>query len=76
MSNDHVFDMADVFSSSGWTRATACGPDGGNCVEVNRGVTGVVALRDSKRSQSPVLVFEDHEWRSFLTAACANHYDR
>jgi hypothetical protein len=67
--------MAGVFSSSGWKRAAMCGPDGGNCVEINLCVAGLVAIRDSKRSRSPVLVFDDHEWRSFLTAARAGQYE-
>jgi hypothetical protein len=68
--------LAGVFSSSGWKRAAACGPDGGNCVEVNLSVAGRVAVRDSKRSRSPVLVFDDYEWQSFLTAAHAGWYCR
>lgn len=69
------FVMADVYSSSGWRPASACGPDGGNCVEVNLSVAGLVAVRDSKLPRPPVLVFDDHEWRSFLTAARAGQYD-
>jgi hypothetical protein len=67
--------MAGVFSSCDWKRAAACGPDGGNCVEVNLAVAGVVAVRDSKRSPCPVLVVDDHQWRSFLSAARAGQYD-
>lgn len=76
MSRGNAFDMVGVFSSSGWKRAALCGPDGGNCVEVNLSVAGHVAVRDSKRGRSPVLVFHDHEWLSFLTAARAGKYDR
>lgn len=75
MSRYNQFGMDDVFSSSRWTQASACGPDGGNCVEVNLSVAGRVAIRDSKRSRSPVLVFDDQEWLSFLTAARAGQYD-
>lgn len=75
MSRGNACDMAGVFSPDDWKRAATCGPDGGNCVEVNLSLAGVVALRDSKRSRSPVLVVGDHEWRSFLTAARAGQYD-
>ncbi|MGH3907537.1 MAG: DUF397 domain-containing protein [Pseudonocardiaceae bacterium] len=75
MNRDNPFGMADVFSPSGWKPASACGPDGGNCVEVNFSVAGLVAVRDSKPPRSPILVFDDHEWRSFLTAAHAGQYD-
>ena len=68
------FVMADV-CSSGWRRASACGPDGGNCVEVNLAVAGLVAVRDSKPPRSPVFIFDDHEWRCFLTAVRAGQYD-
>lgn len=74
MSRDYALDAAGVFPAGNWIRATACGPDGGNCVEVNLGVAGRVALRDSKRSRSPVLVCDYHEWRSFLTVVCADRY--
>lgn len=76
MSRYNPIGMADAFSSSGWTQASACGPDGGNCVEINLSVAGLVAIRDSKPSRSPVLVFDDHEWLSFLTAARVGQYDR
>lgn len=75
MSRDNPFGMADVFSFSGWKHASACGPDGGNCVEVNLSVAGLVAVRDSKPPRFPVFVVGDDEWRSFLTAARAGQYD-
>lgn len=67
--------MADAFLSSSWRRATNCGPDGGNCVEVNISVADLVAVRDSKPFQSAVLVFHYDEWRCVLSAACAGQYD-
>ncbi len=75
MNRYNPFGMADVFSSSGWKQASACGPDGGNCVEVNLSVAGLIAVRDSKLPRSPVLVVDDDEWHSFLTAARAGQYD-
>jgi hypothetical protein len=62
------------FPVDGWRSATPCGPDGGNCVEVNlaaRGAAGgieIVGIRDSKPVTSPVLVFAGTGWRSFLAA--------
>lgn len=76
MDRCNALGLAGVLSSSGWDRAAACGPDGGNCVEVNFSVAGHVAVRDSKRYQSPVLVFHDYEWQSFLIAARAGRYGR
>jgi hypothetical protein len=61
-----------VLPIDGWRSATRCGPNGGNCVEVNlaaRDTTGVVGVRDSKPDQSGVLAFGPTGWRSFLVAA-------
>ena len=49
-----------------WESAEYCGPNGGNCVEVNLGVRGVVGVRDSKPVASPVLTFGDAGWGAFL----------
>jgi hypothetical protein len=61
----------------GWRRASRCGPNGGNCVEVNRAVSnadGVVGVRDSKPHNGPALVFEASRWRSFLTDAIGGNF--
>lgn len=55
----------------GWRSATRCGPNGGNCVEVNLARADsahVVGIRDSKPSSGPVLLFGSAGWRSFLGA--------
>jgi uncharacterized protein DUF397 len=52
----------------GWRTASRCGPNGGNCVEVNVGA-GIVGVRDTKPADSPVLVIGGAGWRSFLAAA-------
>jgi hypothetical protein len=70
------FTANEVFPRSGWEAPAHCGPNGGNCVEVNLGTKGVVGLRDSKLSTGPVLVFDDIEWRAFLTSARAGQFDR
>jgi hypothetical protein len=43
--------------------------DGGdnNCLEVADNCPGTVPVRDSKRSDSPVLVFRSDSWASFVT---------
>jgi hypothetical protein len=56
----------------GWRSATRCGPNGGNCVEVNLAASSaasIVGVRDSKPDHSPVLAFGPSDWRSFVTAA-------
>jgi Domain of unknown function (DUF397) len=69
-----LLDLASAFWSGGWKRAARCGPDGGNCVEVNCSVTGFVAVRDSKLFASPVLAFGDDQWRCFVKAVCTGRY--
>jgi hypothetical protein len=61
--------IADAFPVDAWKAATFCGPNGGNCVEVNRGARGIIGMRDSKPTAGPVLAFDDEEWGAFLDAA-------
>jgi hypothetical protein len=68
--------VAETFPAGEWQLPEFCGPNGGNCVEVNLGVAGMVGLRDSKLSAGPVLVFDDDEWTAFLASARAGQYDR
>jgi hypothetical protein len=56
---------------------SACGPDGGNCVEVNlaaRDAAGIVGIRDSKPDAGPALVFGASGWRAFLTGTVTDKY--
>lgn len=57
-----------VLPVDGWRRARRCGPNGGNCVEVNT-TSSVVGVRDSKALAGPVLIFGAAGWRSFVSAA-------
>ena len=70
--------MAPVFPVESWVRSSFCGPNGGNCVEVNRGAgsragshTGV---RDSKPAVSPVLVFAAAGWANFVEQVRADRF--
>jgi hypothetical protein len=58
----------DVFPDDGWASAKLCGPNGGNCVEVNLGGRGAVGLRDSKSAGGPALAVDDAGWGRFLAA--------
>jgi len=68
--------IADAFPVDAWQAATFCGPNGGNCVEVNRAVRGIIGMRDSKPTAGPVLAFDDEEWGAFLVAAKSGRLDR
>jgi hypothetical protein len=50
-----------------WRKSSRSGSNGGQCVEVARNLPGIVAVRDSKHSDGPVLTFAAHEWRSFIS---------
>jgi hypothetical protein len=55
--------------ADGWRTAGRCGPNGGNCVEVNlAGVSRMVGIRDTKPDHSPVLLVPSPSWHSFLAA--------
>lgn len=41
--------------------------NGSTCVEVARNLPGIVAVRDSKNRQGPVLTFTPQQWRTFMT---------
>jgi len=50
--------------ASGWRKSSRSGDNG--CVEVAADLVGVVAVRDSKETAGPVLLFPPAAWRSFL----------
>lgn len=70
MKTHNPSEHAADFPPRAWKRATPCGPDGGNCVEVNLSPTGYVGVRDSKPAVSALLIFTEHAWRRFLGSAC------
>jgi len=60
--------MADPevdLSRAVWHKSTRSN-NGGACVEVARNLPGVVAVRDSKHREGPVLIFGTDQWQSFL----------
>jgi hypothetical protein len=48
-----------------WRKASYSGSNGGGCVEIARNLPGVVAVRDSKDPDGPVLAFAPDQWRAF-----------
>ena len=58
-----------------WRRSSRCGSHG-SCVEVSDLADGAVAVRDGKTPErSPILVFTDEEWRSFISGVKAGEFD-
>jgi hypothetical protein len=68
--------VGHAFRDDAWESAAYCGPNGGNCVEVNLGVRGVVGVRDSKSVVGPLLAFENAGWGVFLEAARSGRLGR
>jgi Domain of unknown function (DUF397) len=48
-----------------WHKSSHSGQNG-NCVEVAANLPGVVAVRDSKDPEGPVLVVTGEQWRGFV----------
>ncbi|WP_200210394.1 DUF397 domain-containing protein [Micromonospora coerulea] len=51
-----------------WRKSTRSGGNGGNCVEVATNLPGIVAVRDSKDSSGPALIFTPRSWDDFVIA--------
>ncbi len=49
-----------------WRKASRSGNNGGNCVEVADNLPGVIAVRDSKDPDGPVLRFSGSDWAAFV----------
>lgn len=65
--------MADV-TNAVWRKSSYSSGNGGACVEVARNLPDVVAVRDSKNSEGPALVFTPQEWRAFLDGVRADEF--
>lgn len=53
-------------TTNGWKRARACSPAGDNCVEVNLSRSGLPSVRDSKRADGAILIFQATSWADFV----------
>jgi hypothetical protein len=61
--------------NSSWQKSVLSEPNGGNCVEIQRGPDGV-RVRDTKLGpDSPVLYFTDLEWECHLLAVKGGQHD-
>ncbi|WP_326946900.1 DUF397 domain-containing protein [Amycolatopsis sp. NBC_01307] len=67
---------AAAFDPAGWQRSPRCGPDQGDCVEINFTRPGLVAIRDTKLANSPALVFTVSEWNSFTSGLHQDDFQR
>jgi Domain of unknown function (DUF397) len=58
-----------------WRKSSYSGNGGGNCVEVASNMPGVVAVRDSKNPDGPVLTVETAGWREFIADVKTGRHD-
>ena len=59
-----------------WRKSSRSGDNGGNCVEVARNLPGIVAVRDSKNLNGPVLTLGPAGWQDFIADVKAGQHDR
>jgi uncharacterized protein DUF397 len=64
-------DAPDFNPSRAVWRTSSFSNNGGACVEVADNLPGNVAVRDSKDSDGPVLIFGRDSWRNFIRTAKA-----
>ncbi|GAA3020265.1 hypothetical protein GCM10010519_56850 [Streptomyces lactacystinicus] len=57
-----------------WRRSTRNG-QGGQCIEVADGFSGVMPVRDSKDPGGPALLFPAPAWQAFVTAVRTGEFD-
>ncbi|WP_031516612.1 DUF397 domain-containing protein [Streptomyces sp. NRRL F-5123] len=57
-----------------WRKSSYSNSDGGECVEVADGVTGLVPVRDSKDPEGPALLFGADAWVAFVGAVKAGEF--
>jgi hypothetical protein len=58
--------MADL-TGARWHKSTRSGSNGGDCVEVADNLPDLVAVRDSKDPDGPVLIFGRDTWIAFIS---------
>lgn len=76
MQREHSQQGTADFRGDGWKTARACGPNGGNCVEVNLTSPNAVGVRDTKRWTGDVeLAVSPASWQTFLGSARTGRFD-
>lgn len=58
-----------------WRKASYSTTNGGGCVEVAANLPGIVAVRDSKDPDGPVLTIKDARWGDFIAEVKAGQHD-
>ncbi|MFI0038534.1 DUF397 domain-containing protein [Streptomyces mutabilis] len=53
--------------SATWRKSSHSAGDGGDCLEIATGISGVIPVRDSKNPLGPRLTFRADAWASFVS---------
>ncbi|MFC4070393.1 DUF397 domain-containing protein [Actinoplanes subglobosus] len=64
-----------ALASADFRKSTRSGPNCDNCVEVAF-VGDTIAVRDSKNTEGPVLLFTTAEWDAFVDGAKEGEFNR
>ncbi|QOC89797.1 DUF397 domain-containing protein [Micromonospora craniellae] len=67
--------MTPDLTGAVWRKSTRSDNNGGACVEVADNLPAVVAVRDSKDRQGPVLSFTTSQWTDFVQGVKAGMLD-
>ncbi|MFH8416715.1 DUF397 domain-containing protein [Streptomyces collinus] len=54
------------FKTAVWRKSSYSDGGDNNCLELAAGCPGIAPVRDSKRPDGPILVFDANPWASFL----------
>ncbi|MFF9346627.1 DUF397 domain-containing protein [Streptomyces sp. NPDC014734] len=66
---------ANLITGVTWVKSSLSDGIGGNCVEIARLAEGHVALRNSRDTCGPALVYNSGEWEAFLQGAKDGEFD-
>jgi hypothetical protein len=55
-----------------WRKSSRSNSNGGDCVEVARNLPGIVAVRDSKNPDGPILTVTPGDWATFIASVRAD----
>jgi hypothetical protein len=58
-----------------WRKASYSTTNGGGCVEVATSLPGIIAVRDSKNADGPVLEFSPAAWQAFTAGVRHDEFD-
>lgn len=58
-----------------WRKSSYSSGNGGNCVEIAGNLPGIVAVRDSKDPDGPVLSLTPAQWRLFTADVKTGEFD-